>query len=162
VHLDFVDLLRAFSDAGVRFVIVGAHALAVHGRPRATGDLDVWVEPTAANAVKVYDALAKFGAPLDRVSVDDFARLDTVFQIGVIPVRIDILTKLSGVPDFAAAYERAVETTIHGVLVRVLGRDDFVRSKRASGRRKDLQDVEQIERMERLNAQRRGGRPQSN
>lgn len=136
MHLDFVDLLRAFSDAGAKFLIVGAHALAVHGRPRATGDLDVWVEPTADNAVNVFAALAKFGAPLDRVSVEDFARLDTVFQIGVIPVRIDILTELSGVPDLVAAYERAVQSTIDGVVVRVLGRDDFVRNKRAPGERK--------------------------
>ncbi len=154
VHPHFVDLLRAFAGSGVRFLIVGAHALAVHGRPRATGDLDVWVEPTAANAVKVYRALTVFGAPLDRVSVEDFSRPDTVFQIGVIPVRIDILTEISGVPDFVKAYERAVESTIEGVEIRVLGRDDFVQNKRATGRKKDLRDIEQIERAERLRAKR--------
>ncbi len=154
MHLDFVDLLRAFAGAGVRFVIVGAHALAIHGRPRATGDLDVWIEPTAENAVKVYRALTVFGAPLDRVSVEDFSRLDTIFQIGVIPVRIDILTEISGVPHFARAYERAIETTIEGVEVRVLGRDDFVQNKRATGRKKDLRDIEQVERAERLRSQR--------
>lgn len=155
MHLDFVDLLRAFAGAGVRSLIVGAHALAVHRRPRATGDLDVWVEPTLVNAARVCHALAAFGAPLDRVSVDDFAQLDTIFQIGVVPVRIDIITEISGVPDFALAYERAVESTVEGVPVRVLGRDDFIRNKRASGREKDLRDIEQVERIERLRAQRK-------
>src|SRR5687767_2783375 len=93
---DFVDLLRAFFAAEVRFLIVGAYALAVHGRPRATGDLDLWVEATPENAPRVMRALAAFGAPLSDISESDFARPGVVFQIGVPPGRIDLLTELSG------------------------------------------------------------------
>src|SRR5215510_5785228 len=93
---DFVDLLRAFNAADVRFLVVGAYALALHGRPRATGDLDVWIEATPENAPRVMGALAAFGAPLAQLSVDDFAREGIVYQLGVEPRRIDILTKLTG------------------------------------------------------------------
>ena len=86
---DFIDLLRAFIAADVRFLIVGAYALALHGRPRATGDLDVWIDPTAENAARVMKALAAFGAPLADVSEGDFTREGIVYQIGVPPGRID-------------------------------------------------------------------------
>src|SRR5262245_65310908 len=94
---DFVDLLRAFADADVRFMIVGAYALAVHGRPRATGDLDVWIDATPENASRVMKALAAFGAPLSEITEADFAHPGVVYQIGVAPGRIDILTELTGV-----------------------------------------------------------------
>jgi hypothetical protein len=96
MNADFVDLLRAFVAADVRFLIVGAYALALHGRPRATGDLDVWVEATPENAARVMRALAAFGAPTAEISESDFAREGVVYQIGVPPGRIDILTKLTG------------------------------------------------------------------
>lgn len=95
VNQDFIDLLSAFIDRNVRFLVVGAYALGVHGRPRATGDLDLWIEPTAENARRVVGALGQFGAPLDQVSADDFSRPGIVFQMGLPPVRIDILTELS-------------------------------------------------------------------
>src|SRR5213592_4361845 len=94
---DFVDLLRAFIAADVRFLIVGAYALALHGRPRATGDLDVWIEATPVNARRVLHALAEFGAPLNDFSEADLAAPGVVYQIGVRPGRIDILTELSGI-----------------------------------------------------------------
>ena len=93
---DFVDLLRAFAGADVRFLIVGAYALAVHGRPRATGDLDVWIDATPENAPRVMQALAAFGAPLAEITEADFAPPGVVYQIGVPPGRIDILTELTG------------------------------------------------------------------
>ena len=92
---DFVDLLRAFVAADVRFLIVGAYALALHGRPRATGDLDVWIDATPDNAGRVVQALAAFGAPLADVTRDDFSRPGVTYQIGVVPGRIDILTELT-------------------------------------------------------------------
>ena len=89
---DFVDLLRAFIAADVRFLVVGAYALALHGRPRATGDLDLWVDPTPENAPRIMRALAALGAPLADVSEADFCRAGVTYQIGVPPSRIDILT----------------------------------------------------------------------
>ena len=93
---DFVDLLRAFSRAEVRFLVVGAYALALHGRPRATGDLDVWVDATPDNAARVMRALAAFGAPMDAIAEGDFATPGITYQIGIVPRRIDILTDLTG------------------------------------------------------------------
>jgi len=97
MNQDFVDLLRAFGAHDVRFLVVGAYALGVHGRPRATGDLDVWVEATADNAAKVMRALADFGAPLADVSAADFGQPGIVFQMGLPPARIDVLTTITGV-----------------------------------------------------------------
>jgi hypothetical protein len=142
---DFVDLLRAFAAADVRYLIVGAYALAHHGRPRATGDLDVWVEATPANAPCVLRALAAFGAPLQDVSADDFSRPGVAFQIGVPPGRIDILTELTGVT-FADAWPNREAGRFGELTVDFLGRDAFVRNKRAIGRAKDLADLEGLER----------------
>ena len=142
---DFVDLLRAFSAADVRFLIVGAYALAVHGRPRATGDLDLWVDATPENARRVMRALAAFGAPLAEVSESDFAQPGAVFQIGVPPGRIDLLTELSGL-----AFDRAWATRIRrpfgdDLAADFLDRASFLRNKRATGRLRDLADIEGME-----------------
>jgi hypothetical protein len=94
---DFEDLLAALNAAGAEYLVVGAHALAAHGHPRASKDLDVWVHATADNAERTYGALAAFGAPLDDLRVDDLSTADTVFQVGVEPVRIDIVTSIDGV-----------------------------------------------------------------
>lgn len=144
MNADFVDLLRAFVAADVRFLIVGAYALALHGRPRATGDLDVWVEATPANAARVMRALAAFGAPLAEISESDFAREGVVYQIGVPPGRIDILTKLTGLA-FSEAWEGRLERPFGDVRASFIGRDAFVRNKRATGRTKDLADIEGLE-----------------
>lgn len=138
---DFVDLLRAFSEADVRFLVVGAYALAHHGRPRATGDLDVWVDATPANAPLVMQALRTFGAPLDQVAEDDFARPGVVFQMGVPPGRIDILTELTGIT-FEEAWATRERGGFGDLAVDFIGRDAFVRNKRATGRTKDLGDIE--------------------
>ena len=133
--------MRAFSDADVRFVIVGAYALAHHGRPRATGDLDVWVEPTPANARRVLAALPAFGAPLTEVVEQDFARPGAVFQIGVPPRRIDILTDLTGIT-FEEAWPERERGSFGALQVDFLGRDALIKNKRAMGRTKDLGDIE--------------------
>jgi hypothetical protein len=138
---DFVDLLRAFVAADVRFLIVGAYALAHHGRPRATGDLDVWVEATPANAARVMQALAAFGAPLQEVTEQDFSEPGVVFQIGVPPARIDILTELTGVR-FAEAWPGRDRGRFGELSVDFLGREAFIRNKRSTGRAKDLGDIE--------------------
>lgn len=144
MNQDFLDLLRAFSAHEVRFLVVGAYALGVHGRPRATGDLDVWVEATPENAARVIQALAAFGAPLHSVEAADFSRPGIVFQMGLPPVRIDILTTVSGVT-FAEAWPGRVRADFGGVEVDVIGRDAFIRNKRATGRLKDLGDIEALD-----------------
>ena len=138
---DFVDLLRAFAAADVRFLIVGAYALAHHGRPRATGDLDIWIEPSTANADRVIQALTTFGAPLTDISAADFATAGIVFQIGVPPGRIDVLTDLTGLT-FADAWQSREPGAFGALQVDYIGRDAFIRNKRATGRAKDLGDIE--------------------
>lgn len=142
---DFRDLLAALLAAEVRFLVVGAHALSAHGHPRATGDLDVWVEPTVENAARVWKALATFGAPAESLGIqaDDFAMPEVVVQIGIPPRRIDLLTSLSGV-SFAEAWPARVEFEVEGVRLPFLGRDELVRNKRATGRLQDLADLEAL------------------
>jgi hypothetical protein len=144
MNQDFVDLLRAFAAHDVRFLIVGAYALAVHGRPRATGDLDLWVDATPENARRVMAALAAFGAPMDQVSEADFSRPGIVYQIGVAPGRIDILTQLTGLT-FEEAWPGRVRHPVGDVHADVIGREAFLRNKRATGRLRDLGDIEGME-----------------
>jgi hypothetical protein len=144
VNRDFAEMLSALSEAGAEFLVVGAHALAAHGIPRATGDLDVWVKPTRANAERVLAALAVFGAPLGDLTLDDLTKPDTVFQIGVVPCRVDILTGLSGV-EFEEAWPRRIVLDLDGTQVPVIGREDLVRNKRATGRPRDLADIERLD-----------------
>ena len=144
MNQDFVDLLRAFVDADVRFLVVGAYALALHGRPRGTGDLDVWVEAIPENAVRVMQALAAFGAPLADISVTDFSGPGVTYQMGVDPGRIDVLTDLTGLT-FAEAWPGRVRHQFGDVDVDFIGRESFIRNKRATGRPKDLVDVDGLD-----------------
>ena len=121
--------------------MVGAYALAVHGRPRATGDLDVWVEATAENAPKVMKALVDVGAPIAELRESDFARPGAVYEIGVAPGRIDILTELTGLT-FVEAWPGRLRRPFGAVDVDFIGREDFIRNKRAVGRHKDLGDID--------------------
>lgn len=145
VNEDFRDLLRALLEAGARFLVVGAHAMAVHGVPRATGDLDVWIAVDPGNADRVVQALARFGAPLAAIGISraDFLREDQVVQIGLPPRRIDVLTSISGV-DFEAAWVGRVTQEVAGMAVPFLGRPALVANKRASGRAKDRADLEAL------------------
>ena len=137
---DFIDLLRAFVAADVRFLVVGAYALALHGRPRATGDLDVWIDATPENAARVMRALTDFGAPVADLDEADFARPGVVYQIGVPPGRIDILTELTGIT-FAEAWPDRLRRPFGETDVDFIGLVAFVRNKRAVGRPKDLADI---------------------
>ena len=143
INSEFADLLRAFNDGCVRYLVVGAHAVAVHARPRATNDFDVWIANDRENAVSTYRALAAFGAPLDRLTIEELATDDVIFQIGIAPIRIDIITSITGVA-FGDAWPNRFATTIDGVAANVIGRDDLIRNKIATGRSKDLADVERL------------------
>lgn len=145
MNSDFLDMLRALAEAGARFLVVGAHAMAVHGVPRATQDLDLLVEPSAENAERVRRALEAFGAPLDAlgVAVADLTSDDTVIQLGLPPRRIDLLTGLTGVT-FEQAWAGRVEHEAAGLLLPFLGRGALVANKLATGRHKDLSDLEAL------------------
>jgi hypothetical protein len=141
---DFRDLLRVFVAHEVRFLVVGAYALAVLGRPRATADLDVWIEPTPENADRAFAALRDFGAPLHALRPGDLAHRGVVFQIGLPPLRIDVLTDIDGVT-FHDAWPRRLAAEFDGVTAPVISRKDFLINKRATGRLKDRADAERLE-----------------
>ena len=147
---DFVDLLDTFAQEHVEFVIVGAFALAIHGVPRATGDIDILVRPTTENAERVILALTRFGAPLEaaRVTAADFARPGVVYQMGLPPRRIDLLTEISGV-SFEDAWSDRLTRVIDGRDRPFLGLETLLRNKRASGRPKDLVDIDALARITR-------------
>jgi hypothetical protein len=144
VNLDFSELLSTFNAHGVEYLVVGAHALAAHGHVRATKDLDVWVRPSVENAPRVLRALAAFGAPVQELTEKDLATPDLIFQIGVAPVRIDVISAIDGV-EFVDAWRGRVEARLEGVRVPVLSVEDLIRNKKASGRLQDLADVERLE-----------------
>ena len=145
VNRDFVEILQELSAAGAEFLVVGAHALAAHERPRATGDLDLWVHATPSNAVRVWRALERFGAPLHDLAIEDLATPGIVFQMGLPPYRIDLLTQISGVT-FEEAWPNRLVILIEGIEVAVIGKQDLIRNKRASARPQDLVDLDLLER----------------
>lgn len=145
---DLHDLLKAFTDHEVRFLIVGGYALAVHGHPRATGDLDVWIDCSPTNAARAYEALRVFGAPLHELTPEDLTIPGTVYQIGLPPVRIDVLTHITGV-DFETAWRDRQDTPVDDLVVPVIGRAALLDNKRALGRTRDLADIELLEADER-------------
>jgi len=140
MNRDFVEMLSALSAEGVEFLLVGAYAMAAHGWPRATGDIDIWVKPTPENADRVIRALQRYGAPLFDLTVQDLTRPDTVFQIGVPPGRVDILSGVSGLT-FEEAWISRITATMGDVAVAVIGFDALLKNKLASGRPRDLADV---------------------
>jgi hypothetical protein len=141
---DFRDILSAFSDAGVEYLLVGAYALAAHGLVRGTGDIDLWVRPTAENADRAYRALLAFGAPAEQFRAEDFTQPDAVIQLGVPPHRIDILTAITGV-EFSEAWRSRMKVEMNGIDVPVLSREHLIANKRAADRPKDRIDVGWLE-----------------
>ena len=140
----FRDMLSALSAEGAEFLVVGAYALAAHGPPRATGDIDIWVRPTGENAQRVWRALKRFRAPLFDLTVEDLTTPDIVFQIGTAPCRIDLLTSIDGV-NFEAAWTNRRQTEVEGQKLAVLSRCDLLQNKKATGRPQDLADVVWLE-----------------
>lgn len=144
---EFRDLLIELQRAGADFVVMGGHAVAFHGHPRATKDLDILVAANEENAKRVYAALAAFGAPLSafEVGVEDFSSYDGILQIGVAPRRIDIINRADGIT-FAEAVADGDTFEVDGCAIPVIGRAPLIRNKRAAGRAQDIADVEALER----------------
>jgi predicted nucleotidyltransferase len=146
MNRDFSELLLAFNANAVEYLVVGAHALAAYGHVRATKDLDVWIRADVQNSERVLKAISEFGAPLRDLTTTDLTTPGTIFQIGIPPLRIDVLTEIDGV-DFAEAWPDRFETKFGGVSVFVISRHHLITNKKAAARLQDLADVEQLQRL---------------
>ena len=142
---DYKEMLQILLEEKVKFIVVGAYALGAHGFPRATGDFDIWIEPTPVNAKKVIRSLARFGAPLFDVNEKDFTEEGIIFQIGVVPRRIDIITTIDGV-EFQSAYAKKLLVSVEALNVPVLSREDLIKNKESTGREKDALDAKMLKR----------------
>ncbi len=143
VQSDFRDLLVLLNEHKVEYLIVGGYALAFHGAPRFTGDIDIFVRPDPANAQRILAALAAFGFSFSNLTLDDFQKPNKVVQLGVPPVRIDLITSLSGV-SWEDASSSKDPGTFGDIPVNYIGRKQYIANKRAAGRKKDLADIEAL------------------
>lgn len=141
VNSDFTDLLSLFNDNGVRYLVIGGYAVIQYAEPRYTEDLDLWISTDTANAAAVYRSLREFGAPLTGLTEDDFAEQGYFYQMGVSPVRVDVLMGIPGL-DFEESWERRVVVDFDGLPVLFISREDLIMAKLASGRAQDLIDAE--------------------
>jgi hypothetical protein len=141
----FVEMLSALSAAEAEFLVVGAHARAAYGEPRATKDLDIWVRATPENAARVWDALVSFGAPISGLTRDELAQPGLVLQLGVAPYRIDIITELTALT-FDQAWPNRIQANFNGALYPVIGKREYVLNKRTLGRPQDIADADHVER----------------
>ncbi len=140
ISSDYRDLLKILNAHKVRYLIVGAYAVTYYTEPRFTKDLDIWVEPTPSNALKVFRALKEFGAPLKGIKVEDFMNKKLIYQIGVAPVRVDMLTSISGV-NFTSAYKTRTRSVFEGTRVNIIGAKKLLKSKVKAGRTIDERDI---------------------
>jgi len=143
LNKDFKEFIALLHSNAVEFLVVGAHALAAHGRPRYTGDLDIWINPVPPNIDRLIGALDAFGFVSLGLSAQDFMQPDAMVQLGYPPARIDLLTTIDGV-SFAEAYSHKLSFEIGGAMLPVISLDDLIRNKLATGRSKDLADVESL------------------
>ena len=144
LNKDYKEMLQLLLEEQVDFILVGAYALAAHGYPRATGDIDIWVRAEEINSINIYRALERFGAPVDQITVNDFANEGIVFQIGVTPRRIDIITHLDGV-SFGEADEDKVIVKVEGLKLPILSFDKLIKNKLSTGRERDELDVKLLQ-----------------
>lgn len=146
MNRDFFEMLSTLSDEEVEYLVVGAYAVAAHGLPRATGDIDLWVRSTPENAARLWRALDRFGAPRSRLTPETFTQPDVVYQIGLPPNRIDFLTTIDGV-EFDEAWRERVECVVENVSFQMLSKRHLLANKRATGRPQDLADVARLEKL---------------
>ena len=144
---DYKEILQILSRNKVKFLVVGAYAMGVHGYPRATGDFDIWVDASTENSALIYKSLIEFGAPLSDITSDTFTEGGIVLQIGVAPRRIDIITQIDGV-DFHSAYGQKFVVELEGVTIPFLSKADLIKNKESTGRDKDKVDVKYLKNIE--------------
>lgn len=142
-NLHFKELLKKLNEHQVKYLVVGAYAVMKYTEPRYTKDFDIWVEPASRNAQRVFEALAEFGAPMNQVQVEDFANRELVFQIGIEPLRIDIMMGIKGL-EFSDAWPQRVLTTLEDVSMNLISKEDLLVAKIAAGRPQDLLDVDEL------------------
>lgn len=143
LNKDYKEMLQSLLNNEVRFLVVGAYAMGAYGYPRATGDFDIWVEASSENSKKVYKSLSAFGAPLSDITADTFLKEGIVFQIGVAPRRIDIITHIDGV-SFKDAFDTRVKLKIENLEIPFLSKENLIKNKQATGREKDRLDAEYL------------------
>ncbi len=143
LHPDFKEFLKLLNSQGVEYLLVGGYAVGYHGYPRATGDMDIWIAVSESNAKKASKALLEFGMPADEVSKELFIARDKIIRMGVPPVRIKVITGASGV-DFTECYSRREVVEINGISINFISIEDLKKNKRATGRHKDLEDLEHL------------------
>jgi hypothetical protein len=144
---DYKEMLQILLNNDVKFLIVGAYAMAAYGYPRATGDLDIWVGASEENSKKIYKSISEFGAPLFDITEKTFTERGIIFQIGIAPRRIDIITHIDGV-DFSEAYKIKKVIEIEDLKIPFISKEDLIKNKQSTGREKDRLDAEYLERNE--------------
>lgn len=143
ISLDYKDLFKTLNRHKVKYLVIGAYAVAFYTEPRYTKDLDIWVSNDTANIKRLYKALVDFGAPLKNVFVEDFANKKMIYQIGVAPVRIDIIMNLPGLK-FENAWEKRKKTNYGHVPINILGIEELVSSKKRTKRERDILDIKKL------------------
>ncbi len=147
---DFQEFVELLNRHKVKYMIVGAHALAFHGKPRHTGDLDIWIKPDLENAEKMLKVLTDFGFKSLGLNLEDFLRENYVTQLGYPPLRIDILNSISGI-FFDEAFTNAIHASVDSLEIIYIGLDELIQNKKASGRKQDIADVESLEKLKKKN-----------
>jgi predicted nucleotidyltransferase len=142
---DFAEFIELLNKRGVEYMIVGGYALAFHGRPRNTGDLDIWIENSESNAIRMLEVVKDFGLASMGFTKEDFIKEGYISQIGFPPVRIDILNSIDGV-QFREAYPNRKVINNEGIKIPYIGREEFIKNKQAAGRAQDLNDVKELQR----------------
>lgn len=142
---DYKEMLQILLNNKVKFLVVGAYAMGAYGYPRATGDIDIWVESSLQNSRMIYKSLSEFGSPLSDITQETFTEKGIIFQIGTAPRRIDIMTHIDGV-DFPAAYQDREEIEVEGLMIPFISKDNLIKNKEATGRPKDKLDADSLRR----------------
>ena len=143
---DYREILQILLNKKVKFLVIGAYAMGAYGYPRATGDFDIWVDVSAENSKKIYRSLHEFGAPLSDIEEMTFAKKGIVFQVGVAPRRIDIITRIDGV-SFREAYKSKENIKIEELIVPFISKDNLIKNKRSTGREKDKLDAVELKKV---------------
>ena len=143
---DYKEILQLLLSREVKFLVVGAYAMSAHGYPRATGDIDIWVEDSSENSALVYQSLKAFKAPVSEITEKTFCKKGIIFQIGVAPRRIDIITKIDGV-DFRKAYPKRKNIEVENLRIPFLSKADLIKNKESTGREKDKLDVKYLKKL---------------